>query len=748
MASTSAKLLQANQVNFADRTISGTVRRLTYRNEQNGYFVAKIVVAGIEQELAVVGYAASIHEGEILEAEGRWEVSRWGRRFKASSVRISAPADEAGLVKYLAGVLKGVGPAYAEKLVKAFGDKVKDVLSESPERLAEVPGIGAKRAKTIAEAWADRGTGDNVLPWLCGLGLSLNYARKIHERFGAHTRSKVTDNPYVLASTIRGIGFLKADAIARKIGLSESNPYRIRAALLHVMQSATDSGSCGLPREHLIHGVTRGRTKVLNGARDLLGFEDADRTALIEQELNHLIEEGTLVAGFVQGTPCVFLRSIYDAERRVANNLVGRLRRPVEVLTNLDEAITAAETELGITLESTQRTAVANAVQENVSILTGGPGTGKTTITRAIVTILEDAGHRVLVCAPTGKAAKRASEAIGVPAATIHRTLEWGSSGPQYNEERQLECDALVLDEMSMVDVDLLDKLLAALPLEAKLIMVGDADQLPSIGPGKVLTDLIASGRVPTTRLTEIFRQAQQSHIIRNAHRVNQGYAPLSGTEDGSDFAFHHFDSAEEAQEALLTAARDIWKLGFDPIRDVQVLAPMRKGPLGVDLLNVKLQAMLNPFPDDRMPFQGGHLGIGDKVIQIRNNYSKEVFNGEVGFVLSVNPVDQAAVIDFDGRAVEYTADDLDELRLAYAFTIHRSQGSEFPVVLMGLHTSHYVMLKRNLLYTGITRARQRMLVFGSMKAAAIAATQCQNEERYSKLRDWLAEAEIDRKVA
>lgn len=740
------RLLQANKVDPADRTVSGTVRHLTFRNDQNGYFVARLAVAGVSKEITVVGYAPAISKGEALEAEGRWEVSKYGPQFKAEHVKVSAPVDEDGLIKYLARQLPGVGLTQATALVNAFGADVLSVIEKKPHRLSEVHGIGKKRIKSIMDAWRklreERGEDAEAMAWLMGLGLSMAAARKVFELHRGSTRRKVSRNPYELAEVIEGIGFRRADAIARKLGLSQSNPYRVRAALLHVLQTATSTGSCGLPRNQLIEGTKRRNgTTAFTGARELLGFANtAERTALIEQELEFLRSEGKVVLDQAHGETCVFLKSIHEAERAIAEHLRKRIAQPARLIEDLDAAIRAAEAECQIVLEGTQRQAVASALKENIAVITGGPGTGKTTLTRVIVTMLEQQGKGVLVCAPTGKAAKRASEAIGTPAATVHRTLEWKSNGPQFNRERPLCCDALILDEMSMVDVHLFNAVLNALPPKAKLILIGDADQLPSVGPGKVLTDLIASGRVPTTRLTQVFRQAEQSLIIRNAHRVNQGYAPLSGREEDADFGFFHYDTPEEAQRALLKAARDIWKHGFDPIRETQVLVPMRKGMLGVDTLNQELQRLLNPTPAAEMPFQGGKIGVGDKVIQVRNNYNKEVFNGEIGYVIDVDAPARTLVVDFDGHATTYTPKELDELRLAYCFTIHRAQGSEFPVVLMGLANNHYVMLKRNLLYTGITRARKLMLIYGHAQAAVMAAKNSQIEERYSKLRERLIE--------
>jgi len=739
LATASSPLLNANEVNFADRAVAGIIRRLTFRNEQNGYFVARIAIPGIKEEHTVVGYASQINEGERLEAEGRWENSKYGRQFKATSVRLSAPADEEGLQKFLAGALKGIGPICAAKLVAAFGTKVADVLTNQPERLREVPGIGKKRARAIIEAWQSRGENAEVLTWLCGLGLSLRFAQRILQEYGDKTRRIVSHNPYELAFSIHGIGFRKADAIARRLGLTESNPHRVRAALQHLMQEATEFGSCGLPQQRLIEQ-----------AHTLLGFApSAARTELIRSALAQLIEERKLIADTVHGEDCVFLPRIYEAEKAIARDLIARLMRPVRPIEGLEEAIQEAEIDLGVTLESTQREAVLRALRERVFVLTGGPGTGKTTITRAIVRVLEKSGHDVIVCAPTGKAAKRASEAIGVEARTIHRTLEWGQTGPTRDAGSPLDCDALVCDELSMVDVPLFRALLEALPKNARLILVGDADQLPSVGPGKVLTDLLGSGVIPSVRLIEVFRQAQESLIIQNAHRVNSGKEPMLGWQADTDFGFFEFEDAAATRDALLRTAQNIWKRGFDPIRDVQVLAPMRNGELGVDRLNVELQKMLNPMPPASMPFHnGGVLGVGDKVIQLRNNYTKEVFNGEIGFVQALDPENRKVTVEFDGRLVEYTADDLDEIRLAYAFTIHRSQGSEFPVVLMVLANQHYVMLKRNLLYTGITRARKLMFIFGSRWAARQAARNCQIEERYSKLRDWLADARTNSMAA
>jgi len=738
--------VQGNQVAASDRTIAGVILRVTFYKEESGYFIVRVQVAGVREEQTVVGTAASITAGEYLEAKGRWEHNpTYGRQFRANEVRLSLPVDKEGIIKFLSSALPGVGKTYARKLVEAFGVDVSYVIENEPHRLSSVPGIGKKRAESIIGLWAERSVNHGILSWLCGLGLSPAFAGKVHKMYGANTKSIITNNPYQLAEDIHGIGFRKADAMAGKIGISPSNPFRIKAALRHLMREATDSGSCGLPR-----------LEVQNDAIELLNFEPEGMN-LIDVQINDLLEKLVLVESPVKQVNCLFLAEIYRKEQEIAMELIERVKTDVRYpIPAIDSVILEAEMKLDIALEASQRAAVSMALRESVAVITGGPGTGKTTITRVIVEAFKEAGMRVLVCAPTGKAAKRASEAIGIPASTIHRMLEVKDNRFVHCRDNPLEADAVVVDELSMVDVNLFRSLLLGLAPSTRLILVGDVDQLPSVGPGKVLADIIDSMVIPTSRLTEIFRQARESHIIMNAHRVNGGLPPTLTYTPGADFGFLSFSDDQEAQAALLETAMNLWRPGkflagkqFDPLRDVQVLSPMRKGELGVDRLNTELRRRLNPSPDVEIVFRDGKLGTGDKVIQTKNNYTKAVFNGEIGFVTQIIAANRTVTVDFDGRQVEYVSADLDELRLAYALTIHRSQGSEFPVVLMALSWGHFMMLKRNLLYTGITRARELMLIFGDPRATRRAAQDSQVEERYSKLRDWLiSEARPPQKAA
>lgn len=734
-ANDQSAFVQGNQLSSADRTISGIVQGLTYHKPQNGYFVARVKIPGLRDDQIVVGTAHSITEGEYLEARGRWvrSVKYNCSQFEAKEVRLSPPADEAGLAKFMAAALPGVGPGTAKKLVETFGTKVGQIIEHSPERLREVAGLGKKRIAGILEAWQERSANHGILAWLCGLGLSPAVSAEVHRQYGSDTRELVSENPYLLADTVTGIGFKKADAMAKKLGITPANPFRIQAAIKHVLREATDMGSCGLPRKAL-------REKAL----DLLDFEPQGVDHIDEQVLL-LTERQFLTEAPASGEDCLFLTSIYRRELEIAQDLIERLRADVRPIESPDAALLQAEISLGLTLDPVQRAAVLLALKEPVAVITGGPGTGKTTITRAIVEVLREEGLDVFVCAPTGKAAKRASEAIGIEARTIHRTLEVKEGRFVHNRENPLECDALIVDELSMVDVNLFRSLLSALASGTRLILVGDVDQLPSVGPGKVLADIIDSGVVPTERLMEVFRQARESHIITNAHRVNSGHSPQLSPNNGSDFGFYNYPNDEDARAALLQAAMNIWRPGkyrpgrqYDPVRDVQVLSPMRRGKLGVDELNRELQARLNPSPVKEMPFRDGKLGVGDKVIQTKNNYEKPIFNGEIGYVHDLDPVSRAVIVNFDGRLLNYASGDLEQLRLAYALTIHRSQGSEFPVVLMAMSYGHYMMLKRNLLYTGITRARELLLIFGNPRAVAHAARNSQVDERYSKLKDWL----------
>lgn len=720
----------------ATEQLTGVVKHLTYVNAESGYFVAKVTVPG-RGEKTVVGTAAVINIGEQLSAQGTWQTSQWGPQFKASEITLSAPTMVDGIERYLATAIEGIGKGYAKKLVQAFGEDVFDVIENTPEKLNDVKGIGPKRAQSIVTAYEEQRAIRTIMVFLHKSGLSATRAKRVYDKYGADAVEKIKENPYLLCKDIWGIGFTTADEVALKQGIEPTSEYRIRAGIQHVLNEAAGQGSCGLP----VPQVREAAAKVLR-----LEY------ALIDRCIQFEIESGDVVKDVTKEQECLFLPAIYKAEKYIAGRLLDMASQPpVKQIKDIDDAILHAEVDIGFMLEDAQREAVRTALASQVCVITGGPGTGKTTITKTLLTVLESEGFSpMLLCAPTGKAAKRAGEATGQEAKTIHRTLEVQQSGGfKYHEKNPLQADVLIIDEFSMVDVLLMASVCGALSSTTRLFIIGDVDQLPSVGAGKVLADIIESGALPTVRLLTIFRQAATSDIIRNAHAINRGEMPTIGYHEGSDFYFSNFSpkSKEEAdkqacrleiEKELLRLTRDMYKLGYDPIRDVQVLAPMRKGLLGVESLNLKLQALLNPYPSDFIELWGSKWGVGDKVMQLRNNYDKNVFNGDIGYVVEVSKEARLVTVQFDSVMVSYKASELDELRLAYAFTIHKSQGSEFPVVIMPLDNSHWMMLKRNLVYTGVTRARKLCVVVGQPASMGRAVESAQNEERYSCLKEWL----------
>lgn len=719
-------------------TLQGVVKTLTHVNPENGFFIAKILVNG-RDEKTLLGTAPNISLGEIVKATGVWTTSKWGPQFKAAEVQLSVPTMVDGIEKYLASAIEGIGKGYAKKMVQAFGEQVFDVIENEPERLRTVPGIGPKRADSILAAYREQQAIRGIMVFLHTSGLSASRAKRVYDKYGEDAVEKIKANPYLLCRDVWGIGFTTADAVARKQGIAENSEFRVRAGIQHTLVEASGQGSCGLPLAEV-----RERSAELLGAVE---YDLIDRCIELELMAKELVKDTS------RGVDCLFLPRIYFQEKAIAEKLLKMAARsPIRPIKELEHSLVAAQVEIGLELELAQTQAVRVALASNVCVITGGPGTGKTTITRTILQILMDEGLTAInLCAPTGKAAKRASEATGHEARTVHRTLGVGPDGGfQFNENRLLDIDALVIDESSMLDVALMFALCSALPLTTRLIIIGDVDQLPSVGPGKVLADIIDSEAIPCVRLRAIFRQAATSHIIKNAHAINRGEMPDLGWREGSDFCFTDIspknpqseDDKKKArgdiEKELLRLVRDMYKLGFDPIRDVQVLAPMRKGLLGVESLNVKLQQMLNPRPNKTLELWGVRWCTGDKVMQRRNNYDKNVFNGDVGYIVDIDETRRIVEVDYDGQVTAYKTNELDELTHAYAFTIHKSQGSEFPVMVMPLDMSHYMMLRRNLFYTGVTRAKKLCVVVGQRHAALMAVEKAQNEERYSRLRDWL----------
>jgi exodeoxyribonuclease V alpha subunit len=712
--------------------LAGLVERVTYQNAENGFCVIRVKARGHRELITVVGHAAAISAGEWITAAGDWVNDRThGQQFKARFLKTSAPTSVEGIEKYLAsGMIRGIGPVYAKKLLRAFGEKVFDVIEVEPDRLREVDGIGPVRASRIVAAWAEQKVVREIMVFLHSHGVGTARAVRIYKTYGADAVQVMSENPYRLARDIRGIGFKTADAIAMKLGVDKTAMIRVRAGISYALTEAMDEGHCGLPSAELMPLAE----KLLEVSQNLIG------TAL-DLEL----ADGTVIADRLGEIDCVFLASLHRAERAVAEGLLTLTRGKLPWASiDPDKAIPWIERRTGLRLAESQKAAVAIALGSKVLVITGGPGVGKTTIVNAILRILAAKDVKVLLCAPTGRAAKRMNEATGFEAKTIHRLLEVDPKGGGFRRdtENPLDCDLLVVDETSMVDVLLMHALLKAVPDKAALLVVGDVDQLPSVGPGQVLADMIASAAVPVMRLTEVFRQAAKSQVIVNAHRINQGIIPdLRKPEAESDFYFVEADDPETAVPRIieLVSNRIPRRFGLDPIRDVQVLCPMNRGGVGARSLNIELQAALNPAGDRKVERFGWTFAPGDKVMQIENDYDKEVYNGDIGYVTSVEPGDGEITANFDGRPVTYGFGELDALVPAYAATIHKSQGSEYPAVVIPVMTQHYTMLQRNLLYTGVTRGKRLVVLVGQKKAVAIAVRSVSGRRRWSKLREWLS---------
>ncbi|OKY73875.1 MAG: hypothetical protein BM485_16500 [Desulfobulbaceae bacterium DB1] len=718
-------------------TIQGTLERITFHNEENGYTVARLQAVNAGADLTtIVGRFSGVPVGSTLSLSGWWtNDSRHGRQFKVEHYALEKPNTVNGIERYLgSGLVRGVGPGFAARIVKKFGLETLDILDKAPERLREVQGLGEKRISRISTAWQEQKNIHEIMVFLQGHNISAAFAVKIFKTYGTMALQVVANNPYRLAEDIRGIGFKSADGIALSMGIPLHDSRRARAALLFVLHEASGNGHCYLPQSELL---SQCRT-LLDPDGDL-----GDLSAMICGEMARLEADGKIARD--QG--CIYPAPLYYAEQGVASSL-ARLSRPCRSVSSaeLDKSLAWAAKKMAVTLAPEQQQALKTALENRVTIITGGPGTGKSTILKGLLLILAESNVRIDLAAPTGRAAKRLGETCGREARTIHRLLEYDPSlrGFRRGDDNPLESDLVVVDEASMMDIVLANSLFKAISPGASLLLVGDVDQLPSVGPGNVLRDCIDSGVFPLVRLSRIYRQSEGSLISVNAGRINRGefLELLPDYHGDKDFYFiKRDDPLEIAAEISSLCAGRLWKkYGFDPLRDIQVLTPMRKGVIGCDNLNQTLQQVCNPGTShEPSPERMSRLRPGDKVMQIRNNYDKEVFNGDIGFVVEKNSEDQPIVIDFDGREVAYEKSDLAEIELAYAVTVHKSQGSEFKCVIVPVHTVHYPLLQRNLLYTAITRGKNLVIVIGSPKAIAFAIRNNSIEQRNSRLKERLA---------
>jgi exodeoxyribonuclease V alpha subunit len=720
--------------------LAGSVERVTFHSDETGFCVLRVKVRGHRDLETVVGTAPAITPGEYVECEGWWVTDRtYGLQFKTVQLRVVPPTTLEGIEKYLgSGMVKGIGPHFATKLVRAFGEQVFDVIEQTPERLTELDGIGPKRKQRVVDAWAAQKVIREIMVFLHSHGIGTARAVRIYKTYGDDAIPKVRENPYRLALDIHGIGFKTADALAQRLGIPRDAVIRAQAGVRHVLQEFADEGHCAVVQSELVDTATT-----------MLEIP----VAIIEQAIDLELQAENLMAESIDGKPCVFLTPLYRAEVSVASSLL-RLLDGAPPWGHIDPAVVIpwVEQKTHRTLSPSQREAVAQVLTGKVTVITGGPGVGKTTIVMSILKALQAKRMRVLLCAPTGRAAKRLTESTGVDAKTIHRLLAFDpkSYGFTYGQTNPLAADLVVVDEVSMVDVVLMHQLLRAIPDHAAVLMVGDVDQLPSVGPGAVLSDIITSGRIPTVTLTEIFRQAATSQIIVNAHRINRGKMPVEpeASTDAEaqvrDFYVIPATTPEDIQAKLLRVVteRIPQRFGLHPIRDIQVLTPMNRGSLGARALNVALQQALNPEATPQVTRFGWTYAPGDKVIQTVNDYDKDVFNGDIGQVTRVDPDEGVVTVLFDGREVVYEFGELDEVALAYTATVHKSQGSEYPAVVIPLATQHYPMLERNLLYTGVTRGKQLVVLIGQPKAVAIAVRTVRSMRRLTNLAARLRQGE------
>lgn len=707
--------------------LTGIVERVTFQSPDSGYTVFQVKSKDPDAVVTVVGFSERVVAGIAIESSGNWRTHpQYGLQFEAKTIDAVLPTTQEGIERYLAsGVIKGIGPHIASLLVGKYGVDVFNVIETKPQSLRSIKGIGRARAEMITKAWGEQRFTREILAFLHSYGVSASLAQRIFKRFGEQSIAKITENPYCLAQEIDGIGFKTADSIAKNIGISPDSLTRSRAAVTWLLSEQMARGHVAYPREKLVKEVV-----------GLLTIPEERVVEAIAAEKN----EKKVVEETIGDVPCLYLEWLARAEKEVARRLKGLLRQRVPWGTlSMDRALEWAEDRLSIALDNHQKKAIRLALESKVLVITGGPGTGKTTITRAIVNILRKKRVAMDLCCPTGRAAKRLSECTGFDARTIHRLLEYAGYGARFsrNEENPLDCDLLIVDEASMVDLLLMRNLLRALPDKAALLFVGDVDQLPSVGPGSVLRSMIDSGVMPVVRLSQVFRQAAESEIIVSAHRINQGVMPnLSRSNPKTDFYFVESGDSQRTISILkrIVSERIPSRFFLDPMSEIQVLSPMNRGALGTKCLNAELQALLNPRPQPTIERQGQRFAVRDKVMVNANDYDKEVFNGDIGSICGINCDDETLAVDFDGRIVKFEFSELDILTLAYAITIHKSQGSEYPAVVIPIAMEHFIMLRRNLLYTAVTRGRRLVVLVGEKRALEVAIGTTGESHRWTNL--------------
>ena len=698
----------------------GIVERIVFENPENGFIVGRMQVEGHHELLTFVGNMMAVSPGETIRISGDVvDDQRFGRQLRVNQYQTVLPNSLLGIEKYLgSGLIHGIGPKYAKRLIDAFGIETLKVIDEQPERLRDVEGIGKKRANQIREAWSEQKSIQSIMVFLQGHGIGTNQAVRIYKKYGDGAVSVLRDNPYKLIEDISGIGFMGADKIAANLGIGKESSARVAAGITYTLRQMVGEGHTFARQEELIAETAK--------------LLDVDET-FVNRALRALVANNDIVAEDDR----VYLHDLFDAEADCADHIRRIFEAEKEAVTDkVDVAIQWAEKKHSITLSDEQRDAIRMAVDSPVMVVTGGPGTGKTTLINSILSIFRRKQFRLLLAAPTGRAAKRMETTTGHQAKTIHRLLEFNPKTREFTRHQfnPLDTDVVVIDEMSMVDVSLMAHLLRAIPDHARLLLVGDVDQLPSVGPGNVLMDIIASNVIPTVRLKTVFRQASESGIITNAHRINVGETPKWNT---TDCFFIERNDAESVRDTVieLVSNRIPNKFGFNPLREVQVLAPMHRGEAGVGNLNTQLQQALNPN-GQAIPRKG--LRVGDKVIQTRNNYDLDVFNGDVGTITHVAEDVPELHVEFEDRTALYTFDDIDDLQLAYAITVHKAQGSEYPAIVLPLASQHYVMLQRNILYTAITRGKSLVVVVGDTKALHRALNNTDTTRRNTHLTERL----------